>query len=81
MAHTDFIRRNGILILGLALPILVMAFFFLASIMPLHVANPPLYDMIFTVQDYSSNSQPPELILVTLQDNISLIRSVGVLHS
>ncbi|MBL7480787.1 hypothetical protein [Legionella bononiensis] len=59
MAHSDFIKRNGILILGLALPILVMAFFFLASIMPLHVANPPLYDMIFTVQDYSSNSQPP----------------------
>lgn len=59
MARSDFIKRNGLLILGITLPFLMMILFMSLSLLPLHIPNPPQYDMIFSVNDYSSNIRSP----------------------
>jgi hypothetical protein len=57
MAFKAFVRQNVVLAVGLALPILVMAAFMLASGLPRQLADPPRYNLVFSTFDYSPGSQ------------------------
>jgi hypothetical protein len=57
MAIKTFVRDNVVLVVGLALPILLMIGFLAASSLPQRLADPPRYSLVFSVSDYSSTTQ------------------------
>src|SRR5262245_4352595 len=57
MAFKAFVRQNVVLVVGLALPVLVMAAFMLASGLPQQIADPPRYSLVFSSADYSPAAQ------------------------
>ena len=60
MSAGKFIKENFALIAGLALPVMVMAVFFVSTALPRMAAEPPpKYDMLFAVDKYNYNSHLP----------------------
>jgi hypothetical protein len=56
MGLGKFVRENLVLLAGIALPVVMMAGFLVASSLPQTLANPPQYDLVFFVDDYSSSN-------------------------
>ncbi len=54
MGLGKFVRENLVLLAGIALPVLMMVGFLVASSLPQGVNNPPQYDLVFFVDDYGS---------------------------
>ena len=48
----SFIKEKPALAAGIGLPVLLIIFFTLATVIPQWMVAPPQYDVIFTVQDY-----------------------------
>ncbi len=53
-----FIKENSVLVIGLALPILLIVLFFAATVIPKMVSTPPQYEVLFSVQDYGYQNKP-----------------------
>lgn len=68
MASKNFIKNNFVLIVGLALPVLLMFGFMIASSLPDVISDPPKYDLVFTVPDAGSNNLPIALKLTVNKD-------------
>jgi hypothetical protein len=63
MPVAKFVKDNLVLVIGLTLPILLMAVFLALSVLP-DLADPPKYDLVFSSQDYPSTPIPISLRLV-----------------
>ncbi len=63
MADKNFFKDNFVMIVGLALPVVLMVGFMLASSLP-PSGDPPKYDVIFSSPDYSSSGKPVTVTLV-----------------
>jgi|CXWL01.1.fsa_nt_gi hypothetical protein len=48
----SFVKENPALAAGIGLPVLLVIFFTLATLIPKWTVAPPEYDVVFTVQDY-----------------------------
>lgn len=70
MTFKSFIKNNFVLIVGLALPVLLMLGFMVASSLPSVIADPPKYDLIFTVPNGSANNLPIALKLTVGSDGV-----------
>lgn len=57
MASKSFIKDNFVLIAGLALPVLMIVFFMLATVLPKSMSTPPAHDFLFNVEEYGSIPQ------------------------
>jgi hypothetical protein len=68
MPDTGFIKRNLALVAGLVLPVLLMGFFFIASMLPRAVSDPPKYDMVFAAQDYTGGNTLPVSVNFIVKD-------------
>jgi hypothetical protein len=51
-----FLHANWALIVGISLPILVIIFFALATVIPAYMVAPPHYNLVFTTNDYYYNN-------------------------
>ena len=47
-----FIRENLVLVMGVSLPVLLVILFFLTSVLPKSLAEPPQHDLLFSVPRY-----------------------------
>ena len=56
MGLRKFATENVVLLAGILLPVLMMLGFLIASSLPRTLADPPQYDLVFFVDDYSSNT-------------------------
>ena len=56
MPSKNFIKENFVLIVGLALPVLLMVGFMLASSIPQTVSDPPKYDLVFAITEYPNTA-------------------------
>lgn len=63
MPVAKFVKDNLVLVIGLTLPILLMAVFLALSLIP-DLADPPKYDLVFSSQEYPSTPVPINLRLV-----------------
>jgi hypothetical protein len=70
MPAAKFVRDNLVLVIGLTLPVLLMAGFLGVSALPDSLADPPKYDLLFSTNDY-----PPAAIPV----NVRFVVKDGVL--
>ena len=59
MALKNFIKENIVLVMGLILPVLLVATFFIAVVLPKSMAVPPQYKMLFTTTRYDYQNPPP----------------------
>lgn len=68
MSSTNFIKQNFALVLGLALPALLMVFFLASTMIPQTLSDPPKYDLVFAVHDYPNNYQSPVNVKLIVKD-------------
>jgi hypothetical protein len=58
MAVAKFVKDNLVLVVGLTLPLLLMAGFLAVSALPDALSDPPKYDLVFSTPEYPSGSIP-----------------------
>jgi hypothetical protein len=68
MAVGQFVKKNFALIVGLALPILLMLGFMVASSLPETVSTPPRFDLVFAVPDYPPNQAIPVSVRLVVKE-------------
>lgn len=64
MASKNFIKDNFVLIVGLALPVLLMFGFMILGSMPISPSDPPKYDLVFSVPENGNANIPVAVKLV-----------------
>jgi hypothetical protein len=71
MALKEFVKANMVLVVGLALPIVLMAGFLLASGLPERLADPPKSSLVFAVTDFSQGpSGIPVSVRLVVEDGV-----------
>ncbi len=71
MAQKNFFKDNFVLIVGLALPVLLIVGFMLASSLPQVLSNPPKYDLVFSATDYPTNANNiPVSVRLVVKDGV-----------
>src|SRR5215204_5861295 len=63
MPAATFVKDNLVLVVGLTLPVLLMAGFLAVSLLP-DLGDPPKYDLVFSSRDYPSPTVPINLNLI-----------------
>lgn len=60
MSARNFIRKNLVLLMGISLPVLLVILFFLTSVLPKSLTDPPQYELLFSVirYDYQAATAP-----------------------
>jgi hypothetical protein len=53
-----FLKDNYVLVVGIALPVVLVVLFFLAMVVPSRMAPPPQYDFLFTLDGYQPGTPP-----------------------
>jgi hypothetical protein len=54
--NKNFFKDNFVLVVGLALPVLLIVGFMVASNLPQVLSDPPKYDLVFATTDYPTNA-------------------------
>jgi len=70
MAFKSFIKENFVLVTGIALPIVLMFGFMIASSLPNVITDPPKYDLVFAIPSGNGNNLPIALKLTVGQDGV-----------
>jgi hypothetical protein len=71
MPFKEFVKANLVLVVGLTLPILLMAGFLVASGLPERIGDPPKYSLVFAVTDFSQGvSGIPVSVSFVVQDGV-----------
>ena len=71
MAFKEFVKANLVLVVGLALPVVLMAGFLVASGLPQRLADPPKYNLVFAVTEFSQGvSGIPVSVSFVVQDGV-----------
>ena len=73
MAEKNFFKDNFVLIVGLALPVLLMIGFMVASSLP-PSGEPPKYDLVFSTSDYRNNQQTPVAVNLVVKNGVVTAR-------
>lgn len=68
MSSTNFIKQNFALVLGLALPALLMVFFLVSTMIPQSLSDPPKHSLVFSIHDYPNNYQSPVNLRLYVKD-------------
>ena len=71
MTFKEFVKANLVLVVGLALPVVLMAGFLVASGLPQRLADPPKYNLVFAVTEFSQGvSGIPVSVSFVVQDGV-----------
>lgn len=71
----NWIKENLVLAIGLALPVLLIALFFVASVIPKMLGTPPQYAVLFSVQDYGYQNKPDYIIDFKVKNNQLMVKA------
>lgn len=69
-----FLRENFVLAAGIALPLLLVIFFWLATWLPTLYVDPPQYDLLYTVRDYDYDAPGNLAVRIEARDGQAVIR-------
>jgi hypothetical protein len=59
-----FVKENLVLVVGLTVPVLLMAGFLAVGALPDRLSDPPQYDLVFSTNDYPSTPVPVNVRLI-----------------
>lgn len=74
----NWIKENLVLVIGLALPVLLIVLFFVATVIPKMNSTPPQYEVLFSVQDYSNQIQKEYNVDFKVKDKQLMIKAKKV---
>ena len=64
-----FLHENAMIVVSITLPLLVVVFFALASVVPNLYSTPPAFDMLITHQGAAVSAESPVRIRLVVQDD------------
>ncbi len=70
MAVSNFIKQNFVLLLGIALPALLVVGFMITASMPQKMGPRPQYPVLFTVYSYANDSAPYNVEYIVKADKL-----------
>ena len=70
-----FIKENLVLVIGLALPLLLIVLFFVAAVLPKSMGAPPQHEMLFTTMKYEYESSPDFLLDFSVKNKQLLVKA------
>lgn len=76
MALKKILKENLVLTMGIALPVLLVILFFLTSVLPKSLAEPPQHDLLFSVLRYDYQTASPTNFDFVVRDGV-LYAKVG----
>ena len=65
-----FVKDNAVLLVGLALPVVLMLGFLAAASLPESLSDPPTHDLVFSVQDYQAAPSIPVSVRLIVKDGM-----------
>ena len=68
MTKKQFIKENFALVLGISLPLLLVVLFWVATIIPKMMVEPPTHDLIFVANHYGQNAHPNGTLRFGVED-------------
>ncbi len=71
----NFIKENLVLLIGLALPVLLIVLFFVATVIPKMYSTPPQYEVLFSVQDYTSQNKQDYIVNFKVKNKQLMIKT------
>jgi len=71
----NWIKENLVLAVGLALPLLLILLFFLATVVPKSFGSPPQYEMLFTTMKYDYQNKPDYLLDFSVKDQHLMVKA------
>ena len=69
------IKENLVLVIGLALPVLLIVLFFVATVIPKSMGTPPQYEMLFTTTKYDYQNKPEYVIDFNVKNQQLMLNS------
>ncbi len=70
MAVSNFIKQNFVLVLGIALPALLVVGFMITASMPQKMGPKPQFPVLFTAYEYSGNNVPYNIEYIVKADKL-----------
>lgn len=71
----NWIKENLVLVIGLALPVLLIVVFFVATVLPKMASTPPQYEVLFSVQDYSQKTKTDYIVDFKVKNNQLMVKT------
>lgn len=71
----NFIKENLVLVIGLALPVLLIVLFFAATVIPKSFGTPPQYEMLFTTVKYDYQNKPDYMLDFNVKNNQLMVKA------
>jgi len=69
----NWIKENLVLAVGLALPLLLILLFFLATVLPKSLGTPPQYEMLFTTVKYDYQNKPDVVLSFNVKNKALMV--------
>lgn len=70
-----WIKENMVLAIGLALPLLLILLFFLATVVPKSMGTPPQHELVFTTIKYDYQTKPDYLINFYIKNKQLMVKA------
>lgn len=71
----NWLKENLVLAIGLALPVLLIVLFFVATVLPKSFGTPPQYELLFTTTKYDYQNKPEYLLDFTVKNNQLIVKA------
>jgi hypothetical protein len=71
----NWMKENLVLVIGLALPVLLIVLFFVATVLPKSFGTPPQYEMLFTTTKYDYQNKPEYLIDFNVKNKQLMVKA------
>jgi hypothetical protein len=71
----NWMKENLVLVIGLALPVLLIVLFFVATVLPKSFGTPPQYEMLFTTSKYDYQNKPEYVIDFNVKNKQLMVKA------
>jgi hypothetical protein len=71
----NWLKENLVLAIGLALPVLLIVLFFVASVLPKSMSTPPQYELLFSTSKYEYQHKPNFHLEFTVKNNQLMVKA------
>jgi hypothetical protein len=71
----NWLKENLVLVIGLALPVLLIALFFVATVLPKSFGTPPQYELLFTTTKYDYQNKPEYVLDFNVKNKQLMVKA------
>ena len=71
----NWMKENLVLVIGLALPVLLIVLFFVATVLPKSFGTPPQYELLFTTSKYDYQNNPEYVLDFNVKNKQLMVKA------